>query len=274
MTQQYIKWKQSELDFLKINYDKLSTKKLSKFLHGRSITSIRCKASRIGAGPGIKRKSNLEVLLQDTPEAYYWIGFLMADASFTERRIILGVAEKDLGHLNKFMNFTKCKNSIYKLKHENHFRIKPTCVNVVKSLRKKFKIQNNKTKHPCDISSINNKNLLFSLIIGYIDGDGCVSKNKKCKSFILNLVGDKSWFKNFKYIEKFLYDFSDEPFIKHQCKVRDHFTHLPQDKNKKKRKFKICNFNMARKSLLIKIKQKAEELKLPFMERKIGKIVY
>ena len=50
----------------------------------------------------------------DTEEKAYWLGFLYADGSVgsTDNRIELGLAEKDLRHIEKFRDFIGIKNKI------------------------------------------------------------------------------------------------------------------------------------------------------------------
>lgn len=37
--------------------------------------------------------ANLQRLLEDTPEAFYWIGFLLADGSFSNGRIRFAIKD-------------------------------------------------------------------------------------------------------------------------------------------------------------------------------------
>jgi len=274
MTNQYMQWTSEELCFLSENYNKLEPKKLISELRNRSWKSIAKKANIIGAKKDPPRKAHIEILLEETPITYYWIGFLMADGSFSDRRIYLGVAKKDLEHLKKFQQYVNSTNKIQEISSSDHYRIKLTNVLVVKSLKEKFSIKSNKTKVPCSIKHIKNEDLLFSLIIGFIDGDGCVYKNKTCNSFSMSIVSDVSWHENIKLMETFLYRYCDEGFVKVQCKIRKHKTYLPQDKKKVKKEYDICKTQIGRRSLLEKIKKEAQRLKLPFMKRKLGKIKY
>jgi hypothetical protein len=43
----------------------------------------------------IKRYGDLSVLLNNDYETFYWIGFLLADGSFSDVRLRFGLAEKD-----------------------------------------------------------------------------------------------------------------------------------------------------------------------------------
>jgi len=129
LSNQYISWAEAELNFLRQNYSTASQDYLTTNLQNRKWESIRAKASVLGLDRiATLRKANLSVLLEETPITYYWIGFLMADGGFTERRIQLGVAEKDLDHLEKFRKFVNSTNKIGKVKSKHsdklHYRIK------------------------------------------------------------------------------------------------------------------------------------------------------
>jgi hypothetical protein len=55
-------------------------------------------------------------------------------------------------------------------------------------------------------------------------------------------------------------------------KVATKYTVLPQDKNKIKRKYYAAIFYIDKIALIQAIKQKADELNLPYLRRKLGKI--
>jgi len=65
----------------------------------------------------------LERLLENTPEAYYWIGFLMADGNFDihgyVNRLTLFLSEKDKEHIQKFSQFIEVPVTTRKEKENN-----------------------------------------------------------------------------------------------------------------------------------------------------------
>jgi hypothetical protein len=219
---------------------------------------------------GMRKKADVSILLHDNPISYYWLGFLMADGSFTDRRIHLGVAGKDLDHLKSFLKFVNSTNKIQKLKDEDHYRIKLTSVKEVQALKEKFHISNRKTYEPCNLKEIKDSDLLFSLIIGYIDGDGSVTKQGN--GFSIYVVAHPCWVDNLTYMKSFLHSYSNDETPHSSAKVIVNMTSLPQDPTKTKKPYQIAYFKINRKSLLLAIKKKAGELHLPFLERKLGKI--
>lgn len=131
-----------------------------------------------------KFKHNLQKLLNETPEAYYWIGFIMADGyiDHINNRIKLQLNDKE--QVNKFRKFigyphvVKNKyNSYIKGKqykgHNYYVYISDTIL--VPEIIEKFDFKPRKTYNPPEIN-ITNDNLFTSFLIGFIDGDGNIKK--------------------------------------------------------------------------------------------------
>lgn len=266
----YLKWKSEELDWLRANYGKLPEKEMIEGLQGRKWEAIKKKAFVLGLKHEgfAKKKADLSILLHDNPVTYYWLGFLMADGGFTDRRIQLGVAEKDLSHLNRFLSFVGSTNKIQELE-QDQYRVKLTNVAVVRQLRAKFHISSRKTYEPCDLTGLTN-DLLFSLIVGFIDGDGCIHCTG-VHTHRLCVVGHASWLSNFKLMQEFLHRrFAPENHKYRPAYLREVRVRLPG--KKKKSKHTLAVFYIGKKGILRAIKQKADELGLPYMERKLGQI--
>jgi hypothetical protein len=91
-----------------------------------------------------------------------------------------------------FLDYIKCNNKIYE--RRNNCGI---CISDRKNLeiiKNKFDISNNKTKNPPNIMNYVNfsEDNLLSLIIGFIDGDGCIRKTTK-KQIQICIEIDSSW---------------------------------------------------------------------------------
>ncbi|NPV13032.1 MAG: hypothetical protein HPY57_14800 [Ignavibacteria bacterium] len=115
---------------------------------------------------------------------------------------------------------------------------------------KKYNIQSNKTYNPPNLDSILDDKL-FSLIIGFIDGDGSITKQFKRKDAILRIKCHSSWVF---ILQKFL-------------------LHLYENYNGKIPSVKINNqgyacFNITNSIILKNIKNKCLELNLPILKRK------
>ncbi len=270
----YLKWTETELNFLKENYNSQPKDYLINHLRNRKWGAITKKAQilKLSNWERLNKLSDISILLEETPASYYWMGFLMADGSFTDRRIYIGTSQKDLSHLLKFKKYIKSTNKMMKLKNEDHYRFKVTSVNEVRKLKNKFHISSRKTYEPCNLQFIENQELLFSLIVGLIDGDGCVYKVKHCNSYRLSFNMHSSWVNNLNYIKSFLYSYFKELDKTRPARVKSTLTYMPQDKTKTKREYQLSFMSITKRSLLQKLKTKAIDLDIPFMDRKIGKI--
>jgi hypothetical protein len=140
------------------------------------------------------KNSNLSSLLKNKPEAYYWMGFLMADGHFEEKRLFLVLSSKDKEHVQSFAKFVNSETEPYKTR--NAFGVRFMDSIVVPKLRKKFDIQTNKTQIPCSFN-IDNTDLFIAFLIGFIDGDGCICKNQKRPDSHIKIKCHSSWLSNF-----------------------------------------------------------------------------
>lgn len=141
-----------------------------------------------------KRLNNLSILLEDTPETYYWIGFLLADGHFDEKRIVVGLAEHDRDHLERFAKYisyegtiSTVKKNLYNAVH-NAVRLSAMDAEVVTKLREKFDIKSNKTYNPPKTLKWVPEDLFLCLLAGFIDGDGSI--NESCIRIKVHI----SWF--------------------------------------------------------------------------------
>lgn len=118
----------------------------------------------------------------DTEEKAYWLGFLYADGSVgsTDYRVELGLAEKDLHHIEKFKEFIGLNNKISYREKTKSYRyvfkdeifksilIKQGCI-PKKSLILKFPTEEQVPR-----------NLIRHFIRGYFDGDGHFTNTDSC----------------------------------------------------------------------------------------------
>lgn len=138
-----------------------------------------------------KRFNNLSVLLEETPETYYWIGFLLADGHFDNgKRIVVGLAEHDRDHLEKFAKYIGYKGTISLVKKGPYSAVRLSAMDteVVGKLCEKFDIKSNKTYNPPESLSWIPEDLFLCLMAGLIDGDGSI--NESCIRIKVHI----SWF--------------------------------------------------------------------------------
>ena len=180
------KWNTIEESFLLKNYAKLDRFELISKLN-RSWSSIRNKASSLNLKREIAN-ANIIHLANESNEAYYWLGFLIADGHFnTNKQLQVNLSKKDLRHLVKFANFIEYKNILEKPSINVSYK-------EIEEWLSQFEIEHDKTYNPCKIKHLLGDKL-FSFIVGFIDGDGSIDK-KGC----LQIKCHRSWLENLSFM--------------------------------------------------------------------------
>ena len=153
----------------------------------------------------VKKKCDLSVLLEETPEAYYWIGFLIADGHFSNGRISFRLSNRDKEQIIKFAKFIKWTGKIKETK--NYVGVNPMDKDIVNKLCEKFDLKEKKTYYPPETILNHNRELVKYLFIGFIDGDGNISKQYKRQDSFIRIKTHKSWEKILKeFCELINYD--------------------------------------------------------------------
>jgi len=200
-----------------------------------------------------KRLNNLKVLLEETPETYYWIGFLLADGHFDDgKRIIVGLAEHDRDHLEKFAKYIGYNGTISLVKREPHNAVRLAAMDteVVGKLCEKFDIRSNKTYNPPKTLNWIPEDLFLCLLAGLIDGDGNISNFHGRKDAFIRIKQEKSWLPILKEFAKYFKE-EDRVKINKQGYAEVEITGFPK---------------------IRELKKKLLEYNLPLMDRKWGKI--
>ena len=122
----------------------------------------------------------------------------------------------------------------------------------------KYKIPKRKTYNPIKFSEYKvSKELMLSLIIGFIDGDGSIRKVHNRKDCNLRFHLHKKWLGNLIFIEDFLYSYFSMEKNKTFSKIGNNgYSRLILSDNK----------------LLVKLKSEVLKLDIPYMVRKWGVI--
>lgn len=258
-----IKWTELENKTLEKIYANYSNKCIIENLPNRSWEAIKIQASKRGIVRSFDAEGNnskladITLLLEDNYNSYYWIGFLLADGHFykNKKRFTLTLSIKDLDHVRKFSKYIKYNGNIkIKCVKEKYKSARISCMDVkrVSLIMDKFNIKSNKTYYPPDIESYTkNSDLLLSLIIGFIDGDGNISRQSKRKDSFIRIKCHKSWFENLEFISKFVSSLAG--YRHKECKInKEGYATMC-----------ISNFEIVRF-----LKLKVKELKLPVLNRK------
>lgn len=187
------KWTQTEIEYLIKNYS-FEEKEKIRYELNRSWSSIQNKAFLLKIKRNLLNANSVK-LTNETNEAYYWLGFIMADGHFNlNNQIQINLAQKDLEHLKKFAKFVEYNGEIEKPKISIGFS------KIKDYLDNKFEISNNKTYAPCTLKKLSG-DAFFSFIIGFIDGDGSIDT----KGY-LKIKCHKSWLNNLNEMVRFLSD--------------------------------------------------------------------
>jgi hypothetical protein len=245
-------WTVRDKQLLEKHYSTAKKEELMLLFKNRTWDAIQIQAGylKIRRQNSSSIKNNVSILLEDTPETYYWIGFLLADGYFSENRIKLKLAEKDKEHVLKFAKFIKFSGN-----RTDKQEVSAMDNFIVPKIREKFDIKNRKTYEPCKIDWIKDENLFLSLTIGFIDGDGSVRQQTGRKDCLLTIKCHSSWKDNLQL-------FSDK--ICSYLKIKSNQTRID------KCGYALVNFS---NSIILKfLKRKALELELPILERKWNKI--
>lgn len=174
----------------------------------------------------------------------YWIGFLLADGHISKQKNIqINLSKNDAPHLFKL----KKHLGEFKIRETNSIvRVTLSDKKTINKLANDFCWESNKTKTPIQIPNFLTEDGLFSLIIGFIDGDGYINEKGHIK-----IKCDSSW----KEILEFFY------------------FHLTNENKKFNLTSDNCSLVYINKLKILKnIKEKILNLELPFLERKWNKI--
>lgn len=203
-----VRWTDAEILDLE-NYYPCKPKDWLESYFSRNWKAIKDKANKQGIYR-LKGNEGLEVLLDNSLQSLYWIGFLLADGHFSNnQRISVELSSKDKAHLENFANYIGTSNMYSRersLNNKTYYQNSVTINNikVVPKIVNIFSISNNKTVNPPNIPNYNiTEEQLISLIIGFIDGDGSIYKPTYTEK--LRIECHKNWYENLLFFEDLLY---------------------------------------------------------------------
>jgi hypothetical protein len=256
-----MKWTTTEVDALKAMYETSPKKVLISTFPNRSYDAIKLQAEKFHLQKKINEriKGDLSVLLGNTNEAYYWMGFLYADGYFNHdtNRVKLTLNEKDRNHLEKFARYISCENvcdytwsgdrKVSEVRVMDRF--------VFPRIVEKFLLKPKKTYNPPD-------NLLFldtdekfvAFFVGFIDADGYIKKEsrpKKGNGITITIKVHSSW-------KRILQEMSD----------RIHGLSNAISTKAIINKSGYAKVAISKKSVVMFLRDKSVELNLPSLDRK------
>jgi len=214
----------------------------------------------------------LERLLEETPQAYYWAGLVMADGYTSlksgDKCLIVQLSEKDKLYMDKFSDFLqiplKMRISRWTTrgikKSSQNYRLEKWDADNVLAITNKFNMLERKTYNAPSNLNIANDDFFIAFILGFIDGDGCIDKQGclhiQCHSSWKDCL--EKWFNR-------LYTIVEPDLVN---KVQKSIVKANIDKRDGGIRVEIYN-----NELLVYLRDKAVEMKLPVMKRKWERIV-
>ncbi len=196
------RWNEEEQAFLALNYhSKATPSELQTGLPGRTWNAIKLQARSLGLlRPGNSAWCNtVSNLCGETPLAYYWLGYLLADGSFDARgRVRVSAALCDTEHLEEFAAFAGAKIRIEQRMGGWKPGAEFSTVSVmnkesIQAIMHKFSISTTKTYHPPCLENIEDDVLFLCLVIGIIDGDGHIRNLKDRNDCNIIVKMHSSW---------------------------------------------------------------------------------
>lgn len=166
------------------------------FIGQRHSTATEFKKGCSGYNSSNIPKNNLDPLLQCTPKSFYWLGFILADGSFYKTIFELTLANKDRKHLQLFSNFINFKGKIKKRVKQKYVKISFANKFSLKEVMKSYGIKYRKTYNPPPFTRYKkfSNNMLSSMLIGLIDGDGYIGTNGSKNARIIKIQVHITWY--------------------------------------------------------------------------------
>lgn len=250
-------WSEEQTQILQKEYSYSSISDLCRKL-GKTKTAIHQKAYRLKLKSNNlhNKKCDFRFLLEDSCEAFYWIGYLLADGSFKRSKTISALcAEKDVPHLKRLAELSGANLRSYVASTgERYYTVCGNDITVIPKICSKFDIKTRKTFNPPNFAQYNFADeLLICMFIGFIAGDGSISEAVRGSGrFRMAIEVHKSWFNNLNLMNSKMHE-----FFGIECKSTTQIT-----------KRGYAYIKLGNQLLLKRIKHYIEEKQLPMMQRK------
>jgi hypothetical protein len=248
-------WLPEEESILRCRYESGSAFEITKLLPNRTWDAITIHAGKMRLS---RKRTDYQLasvgkLLNGSNEAYYWNGFLLADGHFTGKRIALAISPKDESHLVKFAEFIEFGGKIVVSKLSR--RIACMDSKAVPCLMKFLDVGSRKTYHPPKSLPVGSDDQILSLVIGFIDGDGCIKIGKGRRFANIIVKCHRSWKKILEQMSIMVY------------RISGHESGCVKIDKKRYARWIVSNSEVSRF-----LKETVERLNLPVLERKWSRI--
>lgn len=207
-------WTAEEDEFMRFNYFSIQTHEIAQSL-GRTIPSIiqRAIILNLKKSNAVYRSTECIKLLDGSLQSLYWIGFIFADGHISQNnRLKITLSIKDLVHLEKFAKYVNSKVWVTRFGKYDKCTVSIKDVDNIKLLKELYDIHHRKTYNPPNsiiFDNLNNEQKL-ALIIGFIDGDGCIRKLSRTSSpYNITIKNHASWLSIHTQFSNFLKQYFD-----------------------------------------------------------------
>jgi hypothetical protein len=157
------------------------------------------------------RIGDVSRLLDESLQSYYWLGFILADGSFSEnnKRVKIGLGEEDQDHLKIFVEYL---NKKYTGKYCASFMDSEVVPDIVRKLG--LRAGYPKTYNPPEILNyeVLSDDKFISLMAGFIDGDGYVGYQSQRSTVLIRIKLHSSWLSILEYMVRRIYKIFNENF--------------------------------------------------------------
>lgn len=201
-------WTPLEDALLKQHHGNAHWTELLRLLPGRSRGAISGRAHFLGLtrskrnhdnprGPLQYRNADATRLVQESQEAYYWLGFLVADGHFSKSGSIkLAISADDEQQITRFREFVRHKGMVSRTIHGGNradmLTVSLYAPEVVLALQDSLGVTSQKTYLPPVVERVPDDYFL-SFFVGLIDGDGCIRRQRGRRDAIMHILLHPSW---------------------------------------------------------------------------------
>ena len=205
-------WSEEEKQKLRKLYFNTDIETLLLEFSERSYAAIKLMAAKLNLKrDNFLRIGSIDFLLQDKNESLYIIGFILADGHISKlNRLKIALAKKDLYILKYIADRLGCDLR----ENKNNFELTLMHRDKIKLLKHKYDISNTKTYIPPSISVFEKltDDLFISFLVGFIDGDGSISKQYKRNDCKITIKLHNSWKLLLQYFIDRLYKISNKGY--------------------------------------------------------------
>jgi hypothetical protein len=185
---------EKETEYLKEFYPYMDRKTMMGEMN-RSWASIKWNANKLGLNRPNIREAKLKKLVDNSIENAYWWGFIMSDGYLNDKgELVVCLSTKDKSHL---ITLSEHIGYPIKIQDDKMFMSRFSVMDRINGLRLKDKLQIGVKKTynpPPDSSFLKTPEERLAFFIGFVDGDGNITYDKKGTFKSIRIVIHGNWY--------------------------------------------------------------------------------